>query len=80
MGGDHQRDLQQLLDQAAPQVSVPGVTVDDVGGFNRPGHDDVAVEGIQKLRLSELCGGQGFCRANAGHCFAGTLFLLIAEA
>ena len=80
MGGDHQRDLQQLLDQAARKVGVPCVAVDDVGGFHRPGHDDVAVEGIQKLRLPELCSRQGFRGADAGHCFAGTSFLLIAEA
>ena len=48
----------ELLDQAAGQVGVPGVAMDDVDVLEHPRHDQVAEHRLQELLVPGVLVGQ----------------------
>ena len=62
MGGEHQGRAEQLLQDAAGEMGIPGMAMHDVRGGCRAGHHDVAGQGVHQFRELGILRRQGEVR------------------
>jgi hypothetical protein len=79
MGGQDQGDAEQVPQDAAAEMRVPGMAMDDIARRRGARHHHVARQGVHKLGELGVLGRQGEIGLDSPHRDGFTLRLLIAE-
>ena len=67
MSGEDQGLAQELFEETACQVRIPGVAVNNVHLLESAGHEDVPEDGRQEPHISRLLKGEGEVHLHALH-------------
>ncbi len=79
MGRQHQRRTRERARQAPRQVRVPGVTVHDVGRFDRPHHRKITHKRVEQPAMPGIVGGDFGRRGHPADAKILLLLILLAE-
>jgi hypothetical protein len=78
--GQHESGAGELLDEAAGEVTVPGVAMYNIGFVESPGHEQVADKGVHQLGVTGVLAGDGAFGPDALHLEVALVNGLLAEA